>query len=91
MWIFFQASDHGTYAKMYNEILKDPKNFVSRTSEGLEKVHTEKYAYITDETGLRMNASDNCNLVVIGERFYPSGFGLAFPEKWPYKKYFDYK
>ena len=36
-----------------------------------------------------MNASDDCRISLIKENFYKMGFGLAVPEGWPYKKYFD--
>ena len=74
---------------MYKAIRRNPDNIVQRSDEGFTKVRMEKYAFIGDETMLLMNASDNCRISLINEKFYKSGFGLAFPERWPYKGYFD--
>ena len=67
----------------------DPSNFVSPNTMGLVKARTEKYAHMGDATLLAMNASDDCSLSLIKERFYNSGFGIVVPKGWPYKKYFD--
>ena len=74
---------------MYEAIQRDPANNVPSFEVGFDRVHSENYAIIADETKLLMHAKDNCDLMLINERFYKSGFGLAFPENWPYKKYLD--
>ena len=76
---------------MYEMIAEDPNNNVRHNPAGLAKVRTENYAFISDVTYLLNNATDNCRVSLINERFYKSGYGLAFPKGWPYKKYFDYK
>ena len=68
---------------------KDPNNIVPDDMAGFTKVRSEKYALMGDETFLQMNASDNCKISLASERFYKSGFGLAFPEGWPYKDHFN--
>ena len=75
---------------MHKDIMKDPDNrIVASHVIGLEKVRSEKHAHIGDENDLLMNAGNDCGISLIGERFYKTGYGLAFPEDWPYKKYFD--
>ena len=69
---------------------KDPSNLVSPFTIGLVKTRTEKYAFIGDTTYLAINASDDCSLSLIKERFYNSGYGIVVPQGWPYKKYFDF-
>ena len=50
---------------------------------------SEKHAHIADVTALLMNTVSDCQISLIDERFYKTGFGLDFPEDWPYEKYFD--
>ena len=70
--------------------MKDPDNLmVANTNIGFEKVRSEKHAYIADVTDLLMNTVNDCQISLIDERFYKTGYGLAFPEDWPYKEYFD--
>ena len=59
----------------------------SRTA--FKRVKNGTYAYITDKTYLRLKSLQDCNLTVIDEEFFKSGFGLALQDGWPYKKYFD--
>ena len=69
--------------------MKDPDNLiVAHDDIGIEKVKSEKHAHFGDETGLLYGVND-CQLSLIDERFFKTGFGLAFPEDWPYKEYFD--
>ena len=86
-----QSAKSGVYNDVYNGIMSNPSNVLSWVNgdDGLAKVRLEKYAYIDDSTFLAMNASDDCSISLIKERFYKMGFGLAVPEGWPYKKYFD--
>ena len=84
----FQTATSGIYKEVYDGIQKDPTNIVG-IDEGYMKVRQENYAYIGDETMLSINASDDCSLSLINERFFQSGFGIVVPKGWPYKKYFD--
>ena len=74
---------------IHDGIQLDQSNIVDTQNAGFLKVRTENYAYIHDETLLMINASDDCSLSLIGEHFYETGFGLAVPNGWPYKKHFD--
>ena len=88
--VIFQSASQGTYAELHKGIMKDPDNLIVAGHEiGFEKVRSEKHAHIGDETALLMNTVNDCQISLIDERFYKTGFGLAFPEDWPYKKYFD--
>ena len=70
--------------------MKDPDNLMVANDEiGFEKVRSEKHAHIDDETALLMNTLNDCQISLIDERFYKTGYGLAFPEDWPYKACFD--
>ena len=70
--------------------MKDPDNLVvANDNIGFEKVRSEKHAHISDVTDLLMKTVNDCQISLIDERFYTTGFGLAFPEDWPCKKYFD--
>jgi hypothetical protein len=65
---------------------------VQTGKDGIElcaRVKTDNFAWISDETELLMCGKENCDSILIHERFYKSGFGLAYPENWPYKKHFD--
>ena len=84
-----QTAESGLYKDIYSKILTDSSNIVQNGDDGFVKVRTENYAFIDDATYLAMNASDNCNLALIKDRFYKTGFGIAVPQGWPYKKYFD--
>ena len=85
----FKTAEYGLYKDINSKIQSDPSNVVQNGDEGFTKVRTEKYAFMDDVTYLAMNASDNCNLALIKDRFYKTGLGIAVPEGWPYKKYFD--
>ena len=70
--------------------MKDPDNLiVASTDIGFEKVRSGKHAHISDETDMLMNPQNDCQISLIDERFYKTGYGLAFAEDWPYKEYFD--
>ena len=70
--------------------MKDPDNLmVANTYIAFEKVRSGKHAHIADETDLLMYTVNDCQISLIDERFYKTGYGLAFPEDWPYKEYFD--
>ena len=71
---------------MFKAVQEDPDNIVQGSAQGFAKVLSENYAFITDETLILRNVSDNCRLSPISEKFYKSGFGLAFPKGWPYKE-----
>ena len=75
--------------EVYENMMKDPKNIVPTNELSFEKVRTEKFALIRDETMSMMNTRDDCMIRFIKEKFYKSGYALAFPENWIYKKYFD--
>ena len=64
-------------------------NIVENTDDALKKILTENYAYIDDSTFLDLVAAERCDVAVIAETFYNTGFGLVFPKGWEYKKYFD--
>ena len=49
----------------------------------------QNYALIQDETYLRIQLASDCEISLIRETFYKTGFGFALPEGSPYKKYFD--
>ena len=74
---------------MYSNILKNPRNIVPKFEIGVERAKSQKYAIMGDETALHLVAAGDCQISVIDEKFYKSGFGLAFPEDWIYRKYFD--
>ena len=84
----FQTATDGTFANLYSNIQDNPDSVVQSVNEGFAKVRSEKYAFITDETTIA-RISEDCSIALITEKFYKAGFGLAFPEGWPYKKYFD--
>ena len=85
----FQTAKGGIYAKLNKGMEKDPNNIASTEAAALAKVRSEKYALMGDETFLLMNATDNCKISLARERFYKSGFGLAFPEGWSYMDHFN--
>ena len=62
---------------------------VSDIDAGILKVRDEKFAYLTDETQFLVNEYRTCAMETIEDEFYPSGLGIAVPDDWPYKKYFD--
>ena len=84
-----QTTPSGVYSRIHEGIESYPDNVVPTADAGFIKVREEKFAFISDQTMLMINASNDCTLTLIGERFYETGFGLAVPEGWPYKKYFD--
>ena len=85
----FQTASTGIYSKVFDGIMRDPNNVVSTTKVGYTKVRHENYAFISDVTPLSKNASNDCRLTLIREKFYRSGYGIVVPDGWPYKKYFD--
>jgi hypothetical protein len=88
--ILFQTAPPGSiYSKMYEKVTATASNLVRNIDFGIAQVQSENFALIADATELLMKQKDNCDMMLIDERFYKSGFGLAFPENWPYKKYFD--
>ena len=85
-----QEAKSGLYTDLYKGITSDPSNILHwPDDDGIDKVRLEKFAYIDDGTWLATYALDNCRVSLIKERFYKMGFGLAVPEGWPYKQYFD--
>ena len=84
-----KLAETGVYRDVYEGIIQDPENIVIESPDAYEKVKWERYAYINDETPLRVEVAKDCRLTVIPELFYPSGFGIVVPEGWPYKHYFD--
>ena len=87
--ISFQTAEDGIYEDIYRGITSDANNLVIENADGIKKVAYEKYAFISDVTILETEISNDCSISLIKERFYKTGFGLAVPEDWPYKKYFD--
>ena len=55
----------------------------------IQKILTEKYAYISDVRYMQTLAQADSRLGIIKEKILMSGFGIAVPDGWPYKKYFD--
>ena len=80
----------GVFRDIHLAIESDPDNHhVAGIHEVLRRVKREKFAFIDDVTFFKYYTSDDCSLAIIPEKFYPTGFGLAVPEDWPYIQYFD--
>ena len=84
----FQTATDGIFKKMYNRVDTSAPNNPAAFERLMNGGH---YAFIDDKTSQIRDIKDNCQLAMIGEQFFKSGFGLAFPEGWKYKKYFDAK
>ncbi len=56
---------------------------------GLEKVRSEKYAFVAEKTPLKIIVGEDCDLDIIKEDFFPGDVGFVMPQGWPYIKYFD--
>ena len=67
--------------EVYDNMMKDPNNIVPTNELSFEKVRTEKFALIRDETMSMMNTRDDCMIRFIKEKFYKSGYALAFPRE----------
>ena len=80
---FVQTATAGVYKDIYDGIMSDPSNIVTWESNPFDKVENEKFAFISDSTFLQRQAARNCNMSLIAERFYKTGFGFAVPEGWP--------
>ena len=89
--IFFQTAKSGIYKDIWHAIMSDPENNLKLTGdEGLMDLRQRNdYAVINDATWLRTQLANDCDISLIRETFYKTGFGLALPEGSPYKKYFD--
>ena len=74
---------------MYKKIEAKPENFVPSTERGLEKVRTEKYAYISETQITQKVAAEDPSLFTIKEKFFVSKLAFVVANGWPYKKYFD--
>ena len=62
---------------------------VNGSEAGFRKTTTENYGFIGDKTYLGSYAAAHCELTLLPVEFYKTGFGLAFPEGWPYTEYFN--
>ena len=57
--------------------------------EAIQKVRDDKFAYISDASYLEIKTIKECNIRLIDEKFYKTGFAFAVPANWPYKGEFD--
>lgn len=70
--------------------MKYKENLVSSHSEGLRRVKEEaNYIYLGEMTGVAPVVYADCEYALGKEEFFPSSFGLVFPEDSPYLPMFD--
>lgn len=77
---FFKNTKIETFAKMWVQMSElDPSTMVSTTAQGYEKVKKGNYAFFWDTTVSKYKTIEDCELMEIGPRFDPKGFGIAVP------------
>ena len=64
--------------------MKDREVFVKSSSEGVNKVTNENYAFLMESTSLEYEVQQNCNLTQIGGVLGSKGYGIALEKSLTY-------
>ncbi|XP_052810223.1 glutamate receptor ionotropic, kainate 2-like isoform X2 [Mya arenaria] len=82
---FFQNSDVPTYKRMWAFMETNPDvGLVSNSKEGINRVKTSDYAFITESSTIDYQVQRNCELTQVGGLLDSKGYGLAFPKDSPW-------
>ena len=85
-----QSSSYRVYRKLYEKSMQYPENLVQSHAEGLRRVkEQDNYIYLGEITGVAPVVYKDCDYALGKEEFFPSSFGLVFPEDSPYLPIFD--
>ncbi|OWA54135.1 Glutamate receptor ionotropic, kainate 2 [Hypsibius exemplaris] len=82
---FFKDSKLPIYKRMWEFMSQDQANFVKTGKAGINRVKTEKYAYLMETPSLEYTIYRDCDLTQIGSLLDSKGFGIATPQNSPYR------
>ncbi|XP_076446948.1 glutamate receptor ionotropic, kainate 2-like isoform X2 [Babylonia areolata] len=84
---FFKNTKDDKYAKMWAQMsVTDHDSMLENTSVAFTKVKEEDYAFFWDSTVNKYHAMKDCDLMEIGPRFSPKGFGIGVPPGATYRE-----
>ncbi|WAR07408.1 LOW QUALITY PROTEIN: GRIK2-like protein [Mya arenaria] len=82
---FFQNSYVPTYKRMWAFMEANPDvGLVQNSQEGINRVKTSDYAFITESSTIDYQVQRNCELTQVGGLLDSKGYGLAFPKDSPW-------
>ena len=88
-----QKSSYPPFKEVWRRVQNNPDEYMTFTEEAANKIIFEEMPGVlfADATDLayRAQASGLCNANLLEEKFLPSGFGIAFGHKSPYKPFID--
>ena len=88
--LYLKTSKGGIYKDIYEGIMRNPDYNLVPFENGVWLLkQRQDFALIGDVTRLRTQLGSDCDISLIRETFYRSGFGLVLPQGSPYKKYFN--
>ena len=91
--LFQHAPEGSAYHDIWNKIQSNPdRSFVSGSKDAVRRMKDDPYiVYSADMTAVqnRVRWSKLCSFVILGETYFPSGFGIGIPKGSPYKRHFD--
>ncbi|KAL3313698.1 hypothetical protein Ciccas_007699 [Cichlidogyrus casuarinus] len=76
---FFENSNIELYMKMFATMNLEQGNFVSSTTEGINKTLNEPFAFILESPLNEYYSQVNCELVMLGSLLDPRGYAIGLP------------
>ncbi|XP_039970454.1 glutamate receptor ionotropic, kainate 2 isoform X5 [Bactrocera neohumeralis] len=87
---FFSTSEHETYKKMNDFMVKNPDLLFETNLEGVNRVKSDNYyAFLMESTSIEYHIVRECNLKKVGEPLDEKGYGIAMVKNWPYRDKFN--
>lgn len=82
---FFRDSEHDDYYRVYEFLRENPHFLVENDDDGVRRVKSGKFGYLTESLIAEFLAIKNCDLFEIKSNIIEKGYGIAMRQS----KYYE--